>query len=159
MFETKKSLVSNIPKVDLRVNQALEFAKRVEGESLRGSSGQPNSTTVAAMEEARMMPNPTVESSDKVAALLAERGSRYGSFNTHAKVTQAFKLQCAEALKDSRVVLSPSQQESLDMIFHKIGRIVNGDPNYVDSWDDIAGYATLVSDELRENESKGGAGH
>ena len=34
------------------------------------------------------------------------------------------------------------------MIAHKLGRIVNGDPNYADSWDDIAGYAKLVSDEL-----------
>jgi len=34
------------------------------------------------------------------------------------------------------------------MICHKIGRIVNGDPNYYDSWADIAGYAKLVSDRL-----------
>ena len=34
------------------------------------------------------------------------------------------------------------------MILHKIGRILNGDPNYADSWHDIAGYAKLVEDEL-----------
>jgi hypothetical protein len=45
-------------------------------------------------------------------------------------------------------VLTPDQQEALDMIFHKIGRIVNGDPDYADSWIDIAGYATLVADRL-----------
>jgi hypothetical protein len=35
------------------------------------------------------------------------------------------------------------------MIAHKLGRIVNGDPNYVDSWVDIAGYATLVAKRLQ----------
>jgi hypothetical protein len=40
------------------------------------------------------------------------------------------------------------QAEALDMIFHKIGRILNGDPNYADSWIDIAGYAKLVADRL-----------
>ncbi len=34
------------------------------------------------------------------------------------------------------------------MIFHKIARIINGDPNYADSWVDIAGYATLVANRL-----------
>jgi hypothetical protein len=34
------------------------------------------------------------------------------------------------------------------MIAHKIGRIVNGDPRYADSWVDIAGYAKLVADRL-----------
>jgi hypothetical protein len=42
------------------------------------------------------------------------------------------------------------QKEGLHMILHKIGRIVNGDPDYVDSWLDIAGYATLVADYLTE---------
>lgn len=37
------------------------------------------------------------------------------------------------------------------MIFHKIARILNGDPNYADSWVDIAGYAKLVADELEGN--------
>lgn len=31
---------------------------------------------------------------------------------------------------------------------HKQARILNGDPNYADSWHDIAGYATLVEQEL-----------
>ena len=35
------------------------------------------------------------------------------------------------------------------MIAHKIGRIINGDPDYDDSWADIAGYAKLVSDRLQ----------
>ncbi len=34
------------------------------------------------------------------------------------------------------------------MIAHKLARICNGDPDYGDSWRDIAGYATLVADRL-----------
>ena len=45
--------------------------------------------------------------------------------------------------------LAADQIEALDMIFHKIGRIINGDPDYVDSWVDIAGYAKLVADRLQ----------
>jgi hypothetical protein len=46
--------------------------------------------------------------------------------------------------------LMPDQREALEMIAHKIARIVNGDPNYADSWLDIAGYAQLVADRLNE---------
>jgi hypothetical protein len=31
------------------------------------------------------------------------------------------------------------------MICYKMGRILSGDSNNLDHWDDIAGYATLVS--------------
>jgi hypothetical protein len=44
--------------------------------------------------------------------------------------------------------LDPDQKEALEMIVHKIARILNGDPNYADSWVDIAGYAKLVADRL-----------
>lgn len=77
---------------------------------------------------------------------LEERGKRYGEFKTHADITQTLKSAMIAAPKWS--VLTPSQKEALDMIAHKIGRILNGDPNYADSWHDIAGYATLVEDEL-----------
>lgn len=45
--------------------------------------------------------------------------------------------------------LADDQYEALDMIAHKIARIINGDPDYADSWDDIAGYAKLVADRLQ----------
>ena len=34
------------------------------------------------------------------------------------------------------------------MMQHKIGRILNGDPAYLDSWVDIVGYTQLVVNEL-----------
>lgn len=81
-----------------------------------------------------------------VAATLAERGARYGAFNTHAEITQSLKDIMRSTPGWKR--LTPSQAEALEMNAHKIGRILNGDPNYADSWHDIAGYAKLVEDEL-----------
>lgn len=80
-------------------------------------------------------------------AILEERGSRYGPFAGHAAITQELKDTMAGTEGWSR--LSHAQRESLEMIAHKIGRILNGDPNYDDSWVDIAGYAQLIVNELR----------
>jgi hypothetical protein len=83
-----------------------------------------------------------------VTEILEERGSRYGEFITHAAVTQQIKEVISKHLYARGKVLKVDQQEALDMIAHKIGRIVNGDPDYADSWIDIAGYAKLVADRL-----------
>jgi hypothetical protein len=79
---------------------------------------------------------------------LDERGARYGSFKGHAEVTQKLKQMFQVELKRREKFLPPVQQEAVDMIFHKLGRIVNGDANYIDSWRDIVGYTQLVVDEL-----------
>lgn len=85
---------------------------------------------------------------------LNDRGKRYGAFDAHAEITQKLKRVIADH-HTSGGMLADDQQEALDMICHKIGRIVNGDPNYVDSWVDIAGYAKLVADRLAtEQETK-----
>lgn len=79
-------------------------------------------------------------------ATLAERGSRYGKFEDHSEVSQAMKK--VVFTKRPRETLAADQVEALEMICHKIGRILNGDPDYADSWVDIAGYAKLVADRL-----------
>jgi hypothetical protein len=82
--------------------------------------------------------------------ILNERGGRYGEFKTHAEITQKIK----EALFSgaSFAYLEYDQKEALEMIAHKLGRIVNGDPNYLDSWVDIVGYTQLVIDRLKEDQ-------
>ena len=80
--------------------------------------------------------------------VLNERGKRYGKFVGHAQISMMFKRMQRGFSLDRNQVLSDDQQEALDMIFHKIARIINGDQNYADSWVDIAGYAKLVSDRL-----------
>ena len=68
--------------------------------------------------------------SSDVNKTLDERGERYGKFSNHADLSQ--KLKQAMKEKATWWDLSPSQQESLEMIAHKIARILNGDPNYAD---------------------------
>lgn len=79
---------------------------------------------------------------------LADRGKKYGEFVHHATVSQILKetLQCQPAWKQ----LAYDQREALEMILHKIARIINGDPDYHDSWYDIIGYAKLVADRLEK---------
>ena len=79
---------------------------------------------------------------------LQERGARYGTFTGHAEVTTDLKDVIEGHLTSRSKRLAPDQQEALDMIAHKLGRIINGDPDYADSWHDIAGYAQLVADRL-----------
>lgn len=81
-----------------------------------------------------------------VTETLSERGKRYGDFETHAAITYELK-NVMRATKNWPMLTNP-MRESLDMIAHKIGRILNGDPTYADSWHDIAGYAKLVDDIL-----------
>jgi len=99
-------------------------------------------------------------------AILAKRGERYGVFRDHATISQALKdvmrgrfpdvgllgneVELRKSLGEAfELRLDADQIEALDMIAHKIARILNGDPNYADSWDDIAGYAKLVGDRLK----------
>ena len=77
---------------------------------------------------------------------LAERGGRYGSFIGHSKITQAIKAAMADSANWD--LLEVDQREALEMVAHKIGRILNGDPDFHDSWHDIVGYTKLVADRL-----------
>lgn len=86
---------------------------------------------------------------DSITATLAERGSRYGLFKDHAAAAQELKTVMRDRMGELKWDgLDDDQREALEMIAHKIARIINGDPNYSDSWLDIAGYAKLVSDRL-----------
>jgi len=85
-------------------------------------------------------------------AMLDERGKRYGSFQEHALISQQLKNVINCHCCNNPHGISPDQREALEMICHKIARIINGDPDYADSWVDIAGYAKLVADRLdKEN--------
>ena len=94
-------------------------------------------------------PGEFIEADTNVDAILDTRATTYGSFEDVANVAQEFKNIAYDSLKARQKTIYADQAEALDMIFSKIARIVNGDPNYVDSWTDIAGYATLVADRLQ----------
>jgi hypothetical protein len=77
---------------------------------------------------------------------LDERGTKYGEYATHAYITQAMKRAMADSPNWS--ALAVDMKEALEMVAHKIGRILNGDPDYIDSWHDIIGYVRLVEQRL-----------
>jgi transposase-like protein len=85
---------------------------------------------------------------DEVDATLDARAVEYGKFIEGAEVMQMLKRVVQAALNNRDKTLAHDQAEAMDMIIHKIGRIVNGNPDVVDHWLDIAGYAKLVADRL-----------
>lgn len=70
--------------------------------------------------------------------ILVAREKTHGDFRDVARVAQQLK-----AVLGTRDSLNPSQIEATDLICSKLARIVCGDPNIKDHWDDIAGYANL----------------
>ena len=82
---------------------------------------------------------------------LAERGTTYGKFIEQAEICRGLKNEMHATKGWGK--LSADQAEALDMIQHKIARILNGNPNFYDSWHDIAGYATLVATRLFEDQN------
>jgi len=96
------------------------------------------------------------DNAEGIEKTLEERGSRYGNFIEHAFITQEIKRAMrgeaghAAAYGSKWNSLADDKKEALEMIAHKIGRILNGDPNYKDSWIDIEGYAHLISITLKD---------
>lgn len=80
---------------------------------------------------------------------LAQRGVIYGDFARQSYLSEQLK-NVMHLPVSWRTILWHDQREALDMIAVKIARILNGDPNYADSWHDIAGYATLIAKRLEE---------
>lgn len=83
----------------------------------------------------------------EINSILKERNKSYGSFETQAQISQQLK----DIIRSARSYgFKSNQTEALEMILHKISRIVNGDPTHIDSWQDIAGYAQLIVNDLKK---------
>jgi len=90
--------------------------------------------------------NPHATSS--VGKTLEQNSHMYGNFAERAKIIQDLKTIMKKGRRWNS--MSDDKKESLEMIVHKISRIVNGDPEYKDSWHDISGYAQLIEDTLKD---------
>ena len=101
-------------------------------------------------DEITMEPDETDAETD-VDAVLDSRAKDYGKFIEGAEIMQMLKRLVHNYIKDRDTPLAFDQREAIDMIIHKLGRIINGNPDKVDHWVDIAGYATLVADRLEGN--------
>ena len=108
-----------------------------------------------------MLPMPEVKSSwqkvvEEVESVnvdktLNARAEMYGKFKDGAALMQGIKRVLADHAAKHNKTFADDQWEALERIVHKIGRIVNGDPDVTDHWVDIAGYATLIADRLEGN--------
>ena len=87
--------------------------------------------------------------SDKTREILKERGDRYGDFKTHAKICQDLKKVMVNT--PSWDLCTSDKKQALEVIADKIGRMLNGDPDYDDNWQDIIGYSQLVLDEIHRD--------
>jgi len=84
-----------------------------------------------------------------VTKVLAERQNTHGSFLENAA--------CSQALKDvvfehGEQLMPPIAREALDNICQKMSRIITGNWEHIDSWVDLAGYATLVARHLENRD-------
>ena len=96
---------------------------------------------------------PTLGISAGADATLAERGARYGDFTDRARIADALHGILigdtpAGKFNTSWGTMKPFQRQALRVIVDKLARILNGDPDYVDNWHDIQGYAKLAEDRL-----------
>lgn len=82
---------------------------------------------------------------------LNQRAKTHGCFIENGRIMQALKMEMINSVNWNS--LQPHQKEALQMIQHKIGRILSGNPNEPDHWLDISGYATLVVNILTEEKS------
>lgn len=89
---------------------------------------------------------------DPSRGVLNERGSTHGDFEQNGIIMQ--QLKSAMRYHEGWKELNPYQREALEMIQHKIGRILCGDPNFQDHWTDIAGYARLVEERCPSSGKK-----
>jgi hypothetical protein len=88
---------------------------------------------------------------------IREREETHGRFQDNASTSQRLKA-VVRTDRNLWMSLEPIHRESIDMVFHKIARIINGDAGHADHWHDIAGYATLVEQYINK-EANNGNGH
>lgn len=78
--------------------------------------------------------------------ILEERAEEYGSFTLGAHLGRRLMKVCENAPSWQR--MTSSEQYAIIMICAKLARVLNGNPHHQDSWQDIAGYATLTVDHI-----------
>jgi hypothetical protein len=84
----------------------------------------------------------------RVEQVLNEREGQHGDYSETAELIQRLKAMMRRSANWNS--LTPVERESLEMIQHKVGRILSGDPKHEDHWMDIQGYAKLAQDRRKE---------
>jgi hypothetical protein len=88
----------------------------------------------------------------EISETIKERGNRYGNYLQQTRISDALSRAVTDSSGNAVFEMETDQRDAISMIIVKLSRILNGDPDYIDNWTDIAGYAKLVADRL-ENEN------
>jgi hypothetical protein len=127
-----------------RFNISIPYAYKLRDKATGKPSARKELLTQVLKEMDAIAPK-----TDTVDAILDSRAKDYGAFADNARLAQALKRAMADHADEMGSLFSDEQWEALEMIASKMSRIVNGNPDKIDNWDDIAGYAKLVADKLR----------
>lgn len=76
-----------------------------------------------------------------IGQLIATRRTTHGDWAVQSATEQAIKDRLRQG--PAWPNMSPAQRAAAEMIAVKLSRIVSGNPDEPDHWDDIAGYARL----------------
>jgi hypothetical protein len=90
---------------------------------------------------------------DKTQQIIKDRHQTHGDYRKVFEMTQEFKGFIRQG--SANFIASGNkavQLEALDKIATKIARITHGDPNEIDHWQDIAGYAQIVINHLSDKQ-------
>lgn len=79
--------------------------------------------------------------------ILNERQKTHGDYVSVSEIYSEIKSSLANGVHNN---VDARFETALDMIAMKMARIVCGNPNEIQHWEDIAGYATLVMMELKK---------
>lgn len=92
---------------------------------------------------------PTSNTMEKIEMIITKRQRTHGVYREQSGFSQGLK----DYLKSGKNwdVLNDGQKEALEMIAVKISRVLHGDYNYRDHWDDIVGYGQLGTESCLVN--------
>jgi len=85
--------------------------------------------------------------------ILEERGNRYGEFDDLAEISQALKDTWYMKANLNFKEPTDAMNEAMEMVLHKLSRMINGDRYYEDNIIDIQNYLELYRQEVIKSDT------
>lgn len=82
--------------------------------------------------------------------ILRARGKVHGDFKKTATLSYHLKTVLENFKRENNRIIETEYMEALMNIMQKVARILGGDPNHLDHWIDIKGYAELARKEAQK---------
>lgn len=147
VLQFKKFPASDVKQVAAKYNIAASHVYKLRARARDESVAEAEEFPPTIILPAITLPAKT-ENTISVGEVLDQRALDYGKFKHGAELMQGMKRLVADHAQRHGKTFADDQWEALEMIIHKVGQIVNGNPDKIDHWIDIAGYAKLVAMRL-----------